>query len=143
MRELWDMTRHGVLVGVPTGEASGFDALDLDYRHRAFEWEAMHAERLGVTRVHGTGGGGRHYLWRHAPGVRNSAGRVAQGIDVRGDGGYVIFPPSPGYSVLVDAPIADWPDWLLALVLPPPFPNGLRGTPPPRVATDMTGPPTG
>ena len=27
--------------------------------------------------------------------IRNSAGKVAKGIDVRGTGGYVVLPPSP------------------------------------------------
>jgi hypothetical protein len=66
--------------------------------------------------------GGRHWLFLHAPGVRNSASRegFAEGVDVRGDGGYIIMPPSPGYQVISDAPIAHWPDWLLqpGLVLP-------------------------
>lgn len=42
-----------------------------------------------------TGGNGRHLYFRH-PGVHvpNSAGRLGPGIDVRGDGGYVLAPPS-------------------------------------------------
>jgi hypothetical protein len=58
----------------------------------------------------------------HAPGVRNSASKksLACGVDVRGEGGYVIFPPSVGYRVISDTPIAHWPDWLLTLALPPP-----------------------
>ena len=65
----------------------------------------------------------RHYVLRHAPGVRNSASKLAQGIDVRGEGGYVIWPGSPGYTVISDAPLAEWPDWLLALVLGRPVKN--------------------
>ena len=40
---------------------------------------------------------------------------------MRGEGGYIIHPPSPGYRIISDAPIAHWPDWLLqpGLVLPP------------------------
>jgi hypothetical protein len=108
------------LVGCPTGEVSGFDVLDLDYRHGAKEWEAENAHRLPETRIHTTQSGGRHYLFRHVHGVRNSAGRVAPGIDVRGAGGYVVLPPSDGYSVANDADVAEWPDWLLqpGLVFP-------------------------
>ena len=105
--------RGAALIGCPTGEVSGFDVLDLDYRHGATEWEAANAHRLPETRTHQSQSGGRHYLFKHVHGVRNSAGRVGPGIDVRGQGGYVVVPPSAGYSVVSDAEIADWPDWLL------------------------------
>jgi hypothetical protein len=42
-----------------------------------------------------TGSGGRHLLLKH-PGQRvpNSAGVLGPGLDVRGDGGYIVVPPS-------------------------------------------------
>ena len=42
-----------------------------------------------------TGGGGRHLYFKH-PGcaIRNSAGKLGSHLDIRGDGGYVIVPPS-------------------------------------------------
>ena len=134
--------RGAKLIGIPTGEASGFDALDLDFRHGAGGWYEANRHRLPETRVHETMSGGRHLLFRHAPGVCNSIGvaaveavpakdgepavkarkakGIAPGVDVRGEGGYVIFPPSPGYDVVSDAEIADWPEWLLVpgLALP-------------------------
>ena len=39
------------LVGIPTGRASGFDALDFDYRHGAAAWQAEHADALPATRA--------------------------------------------------------------------------------------------
>jgi hypothetical protein len=108
----------GALIGIPTGSASGFDVLDVDPRHGGQEWEEQNRHRLPETRTHQTMGGGRHWLFRHVEGVHNSASAIAPGIDVRGEGGYVITPPSPGYSVISDAEIAHWPDWLLAEVLP-------------------------
>lgn len=118
IRLMFDRT-NAVLVGVPTGQASGFDVLDLDYRNGATEWEEENSHRLPETRTHQTMSGGRHLLFRHVDGVRNSASKktLANGIDVRGDGGYVIFPPSAGYTVVHDVEIAEWPDWLLELVL--------------------------
>lgn len=120
---------NAVLVGTPTG--SRFDVLDVDPRHGGDVWEAANRHRLPETRIHQTPGGGRHWLFAHAHGVTNTAGRVAPGIDVRGVGGYVIMPPSAGYRVISDAQIAHWPDWLLALVLPPPaseIPPNLGGS---------------
>jgi hypothetical protein len=109
--------RPGVaLVGVPTGPASGFDVLDIDFRNGAAEWETANRQRLPRTRAHKSLSGGRHLLFSHVPGVRNLASKFAPGIDVRGEGGYVIFPPSTGYSIIDDAPIAGCPDWLLSLI---------------------------
>jgi hypothetical protein len=51
-------------------------------------------------------------LFRHRPGIRCSAGRIAPGVDVRGDGGYLIWWPAAGLAVLRDAPLAPWPEWL-------------------------------
>ena len=70
---------------------------------------------------------GRH-LYFKMPGapVRNSAGKVGAGIDVRGDGGYVLAPPSVhpsgrAYAWSVDsaATFAAAPAWLLAKIAEP------------------------
>jgi Bifunctional DNA primase/polymerase, N-terminal len=114
VRELWALAgASAALVGVPTGPSSGFDVLDIDTRHGGHLWEAEHSVQLGETRIHCTPSGGRHWLFHHVDGVANSAGRIAPGVDTRGLGGYVCFPPSPGYSVLHEADIAPWPLWLL------------------------------
>ena len=124
--------RGAELIGVSTGEASGWDVLDLDYRHGAGAFEEANRHRMPETRVHETQSGGRHFVFLHAPGVRNSAGSIAPGVDVRGTGGYVIMPPSPGYRVISDAEPCHWPDWLLELVLPKPAPIAARQAPGPR-----------
>jgi hypothetical protein len=113
------------LVAVPTGSRSGYDVLDIDPRHGGDVWEFEHRHQLPETRIHQTPGGGRHYVIHHHPGVRNSAGRIAPGVDVRGEGGYAIWPPSVGYQVVHDVEPADWPRWLLELIIrtpPPPRP---------------------
>ena len=65
-----------------------------------------------------------HRIYKH-PGngfkIKSSAGVLAKGVDVKGDGGMFVAPPSlrPDvglYRWLNDAPIVDAPDWLLALV---------------------------
>jgi hypothetical protein len=68
-------------------------------------------------------GNGRHLYFFAPEGVeiRNRA-RVAPGLDVRGDGGYVIAPPSVHASGAVyewvdqEAEIAEAPEWLVELV---------------------------
>jgi Bifunctional DNA primase/polymerase, N-terminal len=127
LRELW--AKHpGDLVGVATGEASGVDVLDIDPKHQeAVEWCKAHHERLPKTRVHTTRSGGVHVLFCHAHGLRCSASKIACGVDVRANGGYIIWWPATGLRVLRAAPLAGWPQWLLDqlmfLVQPHPAPR--------------------
>ena len=69
------------LVGVLTGEASGFDVLDVDVE--GLGWLDGVWDRLPPTRVQATRSGGRHLFFRHALGLRCSASRIALGVDVR------------------------------------------------------------
>jgi Bifunctional DNA primase/polymerase, N-terminal len=120
LRELWRRC-PGVLVGVPTGEVTGFDALDLDTKHNeAKEWWQHNRHRLPTTRVHRTRSGGLHLLFKHDGSVHGTAGKVALGVDTRGNGGYLVWWPASGFPVLSDAPLAPWPDWLLAELRPKP-----------------------
>ena len=41
-----------------------------------------------------TGSGGTHYYFQYVPGINNSAGKIGVDIDIRGQGGYGIVPPS-------------------------------------------------
>jgi hypothetical protein len=134
LRDLWSKC-PGQLVGVRTGDASGIDLLDLDRKHRqAAEWWTAHRNSLPVTRVHRTRSGGLHLLFQHAPGMRCSASRIARGVDVRGDGGYVIWWPIGGLPVLCDAPLAPWPEWLRIQLLSPQRPVAPHATVPDRNA---------
>ncbi len=114
--------RHGfVLVGIATGEASGWSALDID-RPAGLPWWQENRHRLPVTRTHRTRSGGLHLWFRHRPGLRSSVARIAPGIDVRADGASAIWWPAAGLPVLANDPPADWPDWLLPPPKPAPVP---------------------
>jgi hypothetical protein len=97
---------------VPTGEIAGFDILDIDPRHGGERWFAEHRDRVPRTRTHKTGSGGLHLLFKHRPGLRCSAGKIAVGVDVRATGGYVIWWPAAGFQAQTDVPISPWPNWL-------------------------------
>ncbi|NIT04147.1 hypothetical protein GTO10_04460, partial [Candidatus Saccharibacteria bacterium] len=88
-------------IGVATGQASGIVVLDVDKRHGGddslFELEQKHGELPKTVEVI-TGGGGRHIYFKYPSGdvtVKNAAGLAGiAGLDIRGDGGYVVAPPS-------------------------------------------------
>jgi hypothetical protein len=133
IRGLWERSSN-VNVAIATGVASGIIVLDVDPRHGGDEalaaLEAEHNKLCDAPTVI-TGGGGLHLYFRH-PGfeIRNSAGLVGPGLDVRADGGYVIAPPSihpsghryywEACSRIDELPLAEPPEWLLRLIQNPP-----------------------
>jgi hypothetical protein len=121
----------GVLVGVPTGPASGFSVLDVDKGKGGGEWWAANKSRLPATRMHRTRSGGIHCLFRQRDGLLNSVSKIAPGVDVRASGGYIIWWPAQGFPI-VDHELAEWPAWLMPPEPPPPPPR--RDPPSPRQA---------
>ena len=88
-------------IGIATGAVSGFDALDVDPAKGGEESLADFEQQYGAlpdTPEQLTGGGGRHILFAH-PGehVANRVG-IAPGLDLRGDGGYIVAAPSRHFS---------------------------------------------
>jgi hypothetical protein len=115
-------------IGLPCGPDSGFWVLEADTKEghnvdgianlRALE--ERHG-KLPPTRMATSPSGSVHYYFLWPVGglvVKNSASRIALGVDVRGDGGMVIAPPSirkdGQYRWLNDLPLAEAPEWLLA-----------------------------
>jgi hypothetical protein len=127
----WWSRRPNAMIGLPTGQASGLWALDLghdeakglDGTAALAAIERRHAP-LPYTIRSWTPRGGMHVLFRWREGVRCSTSKVAPGIDVRGDGGYVVLPPSVravGAAYQWEDPpglfdLAEAPEWLLDLV---------------------------
>jgi len=116
-------------IGIVTGAVCGIVALDIDPRHAGDESLAALEKANGwlpATWRFITGGGGEHIIFRHPGGfVPNSAQKVGRGIDVRGDGGYIVAPPSShmcgrDYAISVDhhpedVLLTDAPPWLINL----------------------------
>lgn len=128
IRDLWRRW-PGDLIGIATGAMSDLAVLDIDAKHaEARDWWQANRDRLPTTRTIRTRSGGLHLWFKHAPGLRCSAGVIAQGVDVRADGGYVIAWHAAGLPVLRDVPLAPWPAWLFALVRPPAPPPLRPGT---------------
>lgn len=114
-------------IGLATGSRSGFFVLDIDPKNGGADALAVLEDQNGrLPRTYSvrTGSGGRHYYFKMPDwDLGNSPGQLkGTGIDVRGNGGQVIAPPSVtavgSYAVLQDAPVAEAPEWLLALLKP-------------------------
>jgi hypothetical protein len=120
IRRLW-RDHPAPLIGVPTGEASGLFVLDIDSpKHvEAAEWFERYAPYLPETRQQTTRSGGTHLFFNHNQGLRNTAGRIARGIDTRAEGGYIIAWQSEAWQI---RPLADIPAWLIKAATPPPPP---------------------
>ena len=115
-------------IGIACGKRSGVIVLDVDAGHGGYESMADLRERYGEipeTAVVKTGSGGEHIYFKH-PGVeiRNSASKLGKGLDIRGDGGYVVAPPSihpngNAYEWVVrprEVGLADMPQWMIDLL---------------------------
>ena len=115
-------------IGIVTGMDSGIFVLDDDTYAGGDQTLGAYERRHGdmpETRVHSTPRGGTHYIFRH-PGfpVRNSAARVlGTGLDVRGEDGFIVAPPSIGangspyeLNPAHDIDPAEAPAWLVDLL---------------------------
>lgn len=92
----WWTNHPDANIGIATGAVSNLVVLDFDAKSGGLPTydDLVKSFDALPTAVVRTGGGGRHLYFTH-PGepVRNKAG-YSQGMDVRGDGGYVVAPPS-------------------------------------------------
>jgi KaiC/GvpD/RAD55 family RecA-like ATPase len=114
-------------IGIACGKESNLVVLDIDTdKGGAESFMAMQVEhdRIPDSIEALTGGGGRHILFAHpGPRIPNSASKLGPGLDIRGDGGYIVAPPSvhpsgnryewepsckPSQTVL-----ADMPEWMV------------------------------
>ncbi|MBS0374817.1 MAG: bifunctional DNA primase/polymerase [Proteobacteria bacterium] len=84
-------------VAIVTGRLSGLVVLDVDPRHGGeaslAALEAAHGP-LPATLESLTGGGGRHLYFRHPGGRCPNRVGLEPGLDLRGDGGCIVAPPS-------------------------------------------------
>jgi len=115
----WPKANIGIVI------PPGYFVIDIDIEHGGFDslgkLRAKHTI-LPTTWTIRTGSGGLHLWYKYkTAGVRNTTALAGyQGIDVRGQGGYVVAPPSlhrsgHRYEASDDATIVDAPVWLIEL----------------------------
>ncbi|QJW92517.1 bifunctional DNA primase/polymerase [Frigoriglobus tundricola] len=131
----WVETGNKANVGIATGAASKLVVLDIDVKGGGIEtlalWKQEHGEMPKTPAVR-TPTGGLHFYFRYADGVGSKTG-IAPGIDVRGNGGQVVAPPSihmcgGKYEWIepLTTPLAEMPAWLLDLILKPKAKEALK-----------------
>ena len=114
-------------IGIPTGKSSGWLVLDIDFPDGPASLEKLCSEYgpLPETKRQQTGSGASQLFFRYPDDVeiRSSASKIGPGLDIRGEGGYIIAPPSGhpsggNYKWLTNGytPLADLPDWLKSLL---------------------------
>lgn len=129
----------GYNIGIATGD--GVFVIDVDNKdgkNGSLSLESLELRNsdLPTTLTVSTPTGGNHVYLAAPPGayIPNSASKLGEGLDIRGDGGYVVGPGSvidgKHYEVLVDAPTASAPQWLVASVA------GVRPTKADSIALD-------
>ena len=93
----WFRRWSGANVGIITGVVSHILVLDIDPQHGGDDslakLEALHGP-LPDTVALDTGGGGWHLYLQHPGGAVHNRVALMEGVDLRGDGGYVVAPPS-------------------------------------------------
>jgi hypothetical protein len=125
-------------IAIATGNPSGIFAVDVDGVDAEAELRKLEAQHgtLPPT-VEVITARGRHvYFKMPAAPIRNSAGKLGPGLDIRATGGYVLAPPSihPSgrryeWSVDCASAIASAPSWLTERIADVSHTNG-KGTPP-------------
>jgi hypothetical protein len=121
----WWLARPDYNIGIRTGIASSLWVLDVDGHDGATSLRRIETTYgplpdtlISVTRE------GCHFWFCYTGPIPSSVGRIGPGLDVRGDGGYVLAPPSihPDglrYRWNNNRPLAVAPDWLVVLTRKP------------------------
>lgn len=136
IREWWARNPNA-MIGVACGAASGIWAIDPDAPKGPGQpdgratWARLKMQHgyQAHTHTHVTPGGGEHvvFRWRADRPLTNSEGNITgSGINVRGEGGYIIAPPSrradgKGYEIAEPLDFfnfAEAPNWLYELLRP-------------------------
>ena len=99
---------------MPTGKTSGVDVLDIDSaRHaEAISWW-MRIGNVFLIPAFIKQAAAACTLFSSTTSLPAPETKDRQGIDVKANGGYIVWWPSYGRRVSCDAPINEWPDWLI------------------------------
>src|SRR5262245_7422482 len=106
------------MIGIPTGRKTDLFVIDVDVKHGKDGRAALKALDIDLSQAPQsiTPSGGSHYYLRLGGRLlRSTTGKLGVGLDTRGEGGFIVVPPSnpnpakPGYSWVRDIPLSAAP----------------------------------
>lgn len=109
-------------MGLVTGSLNGIVVLDIDVKKGKNGWKHIKGKELPITPAVRTQNGGTHYYYKYPQGmeIRNAKDMYGtdSGVDIRGEGGFVVMPFTKGYEWVEGlefdtVPLAEIPEWLL------------------------------
>ncbi|MBY0561467.1 bifunctional DNA primase/polymerase [Hyphomicrobium sp.] len=94
--DAWSESYPDANLAVATGRPSGVIAVDIDGAEGENTISVLAANnyRLPQTVEARSGSGGRHLYYKWAPGIKTVASVIGPKVDLRGDGGQCVLPPS-------------------------------------------------
>lgn len=115
--------------GVCTGSRSGVFVVDLDGEDGLRNWASLGGQDANYVVRTGSGGLHHYYLLPDFE-IRNSASKLAKGVDIRGEGGFVVGPGTlhksgNTYSVQTKGEPGPAPAWLLEALYQEPAPEAV------------------
>ncbi|MGK0299073.1 MAG: putative DNA primase/helicase [Gammaproteobacteria bacterium] len=127
----WYETFPNAILAIATGKFSELIIVDIDIRPDRNGWDSLEQKfgdnfdvDMENNLVSRTATGGVHLVYKYKDGIKN-AQDILPGIDIRGDGGYFIAPPSERFIngkwieyewKHIELDIPDIPDWLDELI---------------------------
>lgn len=118
---VWERSFPDALIAVPTGKQSGLLVVDIDPEGQ--DWYSEHSQELRCGRIHRTKRG--HHLLYKLPDskisnfseISSSVSKLAKGVDVRAEGGYIIWWPATGLHTVGELEDVTYPpEWLVGLL---------------------------
>lgn len=122
----WWTKEPNANIGIPTGRRSRLLVLDVDQKYGGplalAEWLSANDLGIAVTALAITGGGGQHTFFLHPddreyPSLPQGHFLGIKGVEVKGDGGYIVAAP----SVHESGAVYTWKDGLDKLIPAPPW----------------------
>ena len=116
----WWLREPDANIGIVTGIVSGIVVVDVDPRNGGCETWRWHVENYGCAETYtvetGRGDGGFHLYFAIKGAVKGRTHAFGQGVDLKGEGGYVVAPPSVHesggqYFVRNLRVVSTFPDW--------------------------------
>jgi Bifunctional DNA primase/polymerase, N-terminal len=102
-------------IGIATGEVSGIVVLDIDVKNGKDGSTSLvpllaQYDLLPETKTAATPSGGTHRYFKYAKGIGCSTDKLGPGLDVKGDRGFIVAPPSHGlYKWIIREHVAELP----------------------------------